>query len=79
MVTPDLRQVRWRNVVMFNVEPEQACAHGTQSLAHCVSLVFDGEAERSGVRYQFVDRAPMSCRNATEPSRRYGRKQCQLA
>ena len=76
MVTPICDKCRRRNVVTFNVEPEEAWRTVVLNRWRIVCpSCFDGEAECAGVRYQFVDWAPMSCSNATEPARRYGRKQ----
>ena len=56
MVTPVCGKYRRRNVVTFNVEPEEAWRTVVLNRWRnvCPSC-FDAEAERAGVRYQFVD------------------------
>jgi hypothetical protein len=75
MVTPICDKCRRRNIVSFKFEPEEAWR--TVVLNRWKSICpscFDAEAERAGVRYQFVNVHAMSWSEMPEPSRRYGRK-----
>ena len=75
MVTPICDKCRRRNVVSFHVEPKEAWRTVVLNRwrANCRSR-FDAEAERAGVRYQFVDLGAVSWSDKPEPARRYGRK-----
>ena len=74
-VTPICDKCRRRNVVTFQVKTEEAWRTVVLNRWRnvCPSC-FDAEAERAGVRYQFVDVGAMSWSNAPELARRYGRK-----
>jgi hypothetical protein len=75
MVTPVCEKCRRRNVMTFEVEPTAAWRTVVLNRWRniCPSC-FDGEAERAGVRYRFLDVKATSWSDMPEPNRRYGKK-----
>ena len=73
-VTPTCDKCHRRNVVKFAVEQEEAWRAGVLNRWRniCPSC-FDGEAERAGIRYRFVDVRAMPW-SEMPASRKYGRK-----
>ena len=59
----------------FKVEPEEAWrAVVLNRWRNVCPSCFDGEAERAGIRYRFVNVRAMPWSEMPEPARRYGRK-----
>jgi hypothetical protein len=75
MVTPTCDKCRRRNVVSFQVEPKDAWRTVVLNRWRTICpSCFDAEAERAGVRYQFVGVGAISWSDKPEPARRYPRK-----
>jgi hypothetical protein len=75
MVTPVCDKCRRRNVFTFKVEAEEAWRAVVLNRWRIVcASCFDGEAERAGIRYRYVNVRAMPWSEMPDPARRYGKK-----
>ena len=75
MVTPICEKCRRRNIVTFQVEPKEAWRTVVLNRWRTICpSCFDAEAQRAGVRYQFVEVSAVPWNAMPEPARRYARK-----